>query len=386
MVECIIAEKSQRNLNEKPWWWLSGNTYPHRLLLKQQGARFSSKRRAWYYIGWELPASIRQLLAPELESLSVPVEIDDTLASSHRIEASSAVNVYPTDVVPTSGIAARHEGASSAAPHFVGDRHNNVLIPTDEKAFKPDESPAAKAAAVRVIKPSPMPPNGDPLDAVQSAIQEVKALPPMPQVMSMLVGNGHLLRINQAYCGELTGSISGQVFCYGYAIHDGVCVYVNMGGPRTSVEAIRAKLGKGDIVTLVPDDAPAIDLTAGEGSSGMYTDYLQTIPEARFTSLILLHEWIVNPNDDAKTTFLLRVSDTQAKAKLKHRVAQLVNIPVFDAWTEFLWSAGRAAALIHSTHSSDGIDLLTMSLDADAWTRLLTGGIEQQIIQLPETH
>lgn len=30
-----------------------------------------------------------------------------------------------------------------------------------------------------------------------------------------------------------------------------------------------------------------------------------------------------------------------------------------------------------------GIDLLTVSLDALAWTRLIMGGIEQQIIQLP---
>ena len=191
--------------------------------------------------------------------------------------------------------------------------------------------------------------------------------------------------ISQAYCGELTGSISGQVFCYGYAVHEGVCVYLNMGGPRTSVEAIRAKLGKGDIVTLVPDDAPAIELTAGEGNSGMYTDYLQTIPEARFTSLILLHEWIVNPNyDGAATTFLLRVSEAQAKAKLKQHVAQLVNIPVFDEWIEFLWIAGQAAALVRPTHSAGGIDLLTLSLDATAWTRLITGGVEQQVIQLPE--
>jgi hypothetical protein len=294
--------------------------------------------------------------------------------------------VKPTNVVPTNGIAPRDQGVADEAHDFVGDKRNNVLIPTDEKAFKPDEPAAAKAPAVRVIKPSSMPPSGDPQDAVQSAIQEVKALSPMPQAVSMPVGNGRLLRINQAYCGELTGSVSGQVFCYGYAIHEGTCVYVNMGGPRTSVEAIRAKLGKGDIVTLVPDDAPAIELTAGEGSSGMYTDYLQTIPEARFTSLILLHEWVVNPNDDAKTTFLLRVSDAQTKAKLKHRVAQLVNVPLFDAWTEFLWSAGRAASLVHTTHAAGGIDLLTVSLDVLAWTRLITGGIEQQVIQLPEIH
>ncbi|MBW7880303.1 MAG: hypothetical protein H3C32_13440, partial [Anaerolineae bacterium] len=35
----------------KCWWWLSGDTYPHRDLLKRHGARFSSRRRAWYWIG-----------------------------------------------------------------------------------------------------------------------------------------------------------------------------------------------------------------------------------------------------------------------------------------------------------------------------------------------
>ena len=131
---------------------------------------------------------------------------------------------------------------------------------------------------MRVIKSSSIPPSGDPLDAVQRAIQEVKALPNASACVDA-GGNHRLMRINQAYCGELTGSITGQVFCYGYAVHDGVCVYVNMGGPRTGVEAIRAKLGKGDIVTLVPEDAPALELTAGEGNSGMYTAYLQTIPK-----------------------------------------------------------------------------------------------------------
>ena len=195
------------------------------------------------------------------------------------------------------------------------------------------------------------------------------------------------MRISQSYCGELTGSISGQVYCYGYAIHDGVCVYLNMGGPRTSVEAICAKLSKGDVVTVVPDDASAIELTPGEGNSGMYTDFLQTIPEARFTSLILLHDWVVNPNyGGAATTFILRVSEAQAKARLKQHVAQLVNIPVFDVWMEFLWTVGQAVMLVRPTHSAGEIDLLTIALDATAWTRLITSGVEQNIIQLPEIH
>lgn len=386
MADYIIAEKSQRNLKEKPWWWLSGNTYPHRHLLKQQGARFSSKRRAWYYIGWELPAPIRRLLAPELETALMPVEIDRVPTSPDPVEATSITNMKAGELMPNDLEADHKQDIADELPGLGGDQVNTALAATDETMIQPQEAPATRAPAVRVIKPYSIPPSGDSSDAVQNALQEVKALPPMSEPVSMPMRTTRLLRIRQSYCGELTGSITGQVYCFGYAIYDGVCVYVNMGGPRTSVEAIRAKLGKGDIVTLVPADAPAIELTAGEGNSGMYTDYLQTIPEARFTSLILLHEWVVHPSDGAAATFLLRVSDAQAKAKLKHQVIELVNIPVFDAWTEFLWTAGQRAALVRRTQPARGIDLLTVSRDAAAWTRLITGGIEQQIIRLPETH
>ena len=48
VVEGIFAERSQREDSSRAWWWLTGNTYPHRELLKRYGARFSGKRKAWY--------------------------------------------------------------------------------------------------------------------------------------------------------------------------------------------------------------------------------------------------------------------------------------------------------------------------------------------------
>jgi hypothetical protein len=151
-----------------------------------------------------------------------------------------------------------------------------------------------------------------------------------------------------------------------------------------AVEAIRAKFSKGEIVNLVPWDAPAIELTAGEGNSGMYTDFLHNIPEAKFTSLILLHEWLTQPNyGGSATTFIIRTSDAQAMAKLKHHVMAVVKVPVFDTWSSYLYHAGQTAMLVRKTHAGGGIDLLTLTLDADAWTRLITGGVEQQVIALP---
>jgi len=38
--------------------------------------------------------------------------------------------------------------------------------------------------------------------------------------------------------------------------------------------------------------------------------------------------------------------------------------------------------LVRKTRSAGGIDLLTVDLDAEAWTRLITGGLEKGVIKL----
>jgi hypothetical protein len=137
-------------------------------------------------------------------------------------------------------------------------------------------------------------------------------------------------------------------------------------------------------VSVTPWDGPAIELTAGEGNTGMYQDYFANIPEAKFTSLILCHDWLVRPNYGGKaTTFILRTNEAQGIAKLKHHVTELVKIPVFDDWAIYLYQAGQTAMLVRPTKAEGGIDLLTIDLDVDAWTRLITGGLASRVIVLP---
>ena len=151
-----------------------------------------------------------------------------------------------------------------------------------------------------------------------------------------------------------------------------------------AVEAIRARFSKGEIVNLVPMDAPGMELTAGEGNTGMYTAYMQNIPEAKFTSVMLCHEWLTQPNYAGKsTTFIFRTSDDQALLKLKHHITELVSIPIFNEWAGYLYHAGQIAGLVRPTRSGGGIDLLAIDLDVDAWTRLITGGLSQERIALP---
>ena len=157
-----------------------------------------------------------------------------------------------------------------------------------------------------------------------------------------------------------------------------------------AVEAIRAKLGKGETISLVPPEAPAIELSGGEtegkANTGIYTAYLQTLPEAKFTSAILVHEWMTQPNYLGKSvTGIFRTSDEQAMAKLLHHVRQLVNIPVFEEWSWYVYQAGQTSGLVRKpSPQGGGIDLLIVELDVDAWTRLITGGLANGVIALPQ--
>jgi len=74
-----------------------------------------------------------------------------------------------------------------------------------------------------------------------------------------------------------------------------------------------------------------VELTTGEGNAGKYRDFMQNIPEARYTSVILLHKQITTPNYGGKSrTCIVRTDEAQGVAMLKHHITQLVNVPVLD--------------------------------------------------------
>ncbi len=81
-------------------------------------------------------------------------------------------------------------------------------------------------------------------------------------------------------------------------------------------------------------------------------------------------------------TGIFRTDDAQAVVKLTDHVRKLVKVPVFDDWGGFLFSAGESAGLVRSPRSGGGVDLLVLELDADAWTRLITGGLANGVITL----
>ncbi|GAB5426320.1 MAG: hypothetical protein Crog4KO_34670 [Crocinitomicaceae bacterium] len=383
----INVERIQKITTEPPWYWISGNTFPHRELLKGAGARWSKKRRSWYLIAEKLPSSIQALVdeQKQADDNTVNLENSDDNAPCSDAEAEKILGV--SLVSKTSTPSDRDKSDCSVCKNNMGwivapnlDDWVACASCNPEAKDKPDNRPSGKAFEPDPIKIIEYQASDDENDRIQSAIKASRG-----QALKSVPKSNHVkqLTIPQAICGELTGSITGQVWCYGFGLYDDTCIYVNMAGPRMAVEAIRAKLGQGDIVNLIPEDAPAMELTAGEGNTGKYKDYFQNIPEAKFCSLILLHEWFHHANYRGNSqTFIFHLSDEQAMGHVHYHVKQLLSIPVFEHWTGYLWQAGHHAKLIRKTRSNADSNLLLIDLDADAWARLITGGLSEKILSL----
>jgi hypothetical protein len=359
----IIVERVQRSAQDKPWWWFSGDTYPHKETLKQWGCRWSKKRRSWYFIGEHLPQALQDLVASqdEAQTISTP----DT----------PAVPDIPDDDAPCSLQEAEQIlGVTLSAGKSTDTKQSDTPTPPSSSNAQDDTE---EKPAIRVIAPEALP------EHLQVALTDIRNKPTVAPAKA--VSTGKYLTIEQNYCGELSGDITGNVHCFGYAIHEETLVYLNLGGPKMACEAIRAKLSKGQSVNLHFEDAPSLELTTGEGETGKLGAFVQNISEARYTSMILVHEMMTEPNYGGKsTTFIFRTSHEQAIAQLKQHITALVNIPIFEAWSEYLWLAGQAALLIRKTRAGGGVDLWTVELDVDAWTRLITGGLEMGVLSFPE--
>jgi hypothetical protein len=549
-VSGIIAEKSQRSADDTPWWWLTGDTYPHREALKSAGCRWSKLRKAWYFIGLQLPQAVENLLdkpqeTPEETPLAPEPEDDApcSLAEASAILGLPAPGpdrnprldepaptrrfaigekVYVTQSVTASDGTQLHKGwdgrivefhaklpqslvkfgswtafvqdefLASTPPHQfeLGQRvylahtlrvsmdgpKEGQLLPMDAAGvvvrryeYKPSaqyqhrlaydvkfddhglhslfqdalrDEPTAIPGIVRhetlhvmfgvriedvmraemerrqsipqdyklldeLADVEPEPPqiddvpqeNAAPEDAAPPPIRRLPAHEPDKRLAQITmtprtsprapIQRTNLARIEQRFVGELSGSISGSVYCYGYALHKDMCIVLNLGGPHMAVEAIRARLNNGEVVNLTHHNGPSLDLEPGwdeEGAplKGAYTVFVQNLPEAKFTSMILCHKHLVEPRYQAQgTTYIIRTDQEQAQAHLLKHLRAMLNVALFDEWDDYLWQAGEIANLLGPTRS-EALDVLALHTDAEAWMRVITGGLARQLIRLPE--
>jgi len=86
------------------WWWIAGDTYPHKEALKAAGGRWSKSRQQWYFIGDTLPASIQTLVSQSQSPTpaALPPETVMTPPNDPVPASTDSPETHPSEVEYTS--------------------------------------------------------------------------------------------------------------------------------------------------------------------------------------------------------------------------------------------------------------------------------------------
>lgn len=190
--------------------------------------------------------------------------------------------------------------------------------------------------------------------------------------------------MNQAYVGQVT--VVGECFAFGCAIDGGQLVYLDVAGPATSVEAVWAKIASGKEAAIIPPgrNAEKIALRSEEGKLKRFQRKVEGIGVYH---LVLIHRDLLEPtyNELSKTYIFLTDDKAQTTAKLGAHIAELVDIAVFTGWHPYLVQQGRMGGLLTPLTCYGGVKLWRVTLDRDAWSRLICHGLSIGSLKLPNT-
>lgn len=190
--------------------------------------------------------------------------------------------------------------------------------------------------------------------------------------------------IAPTHCGELSGAISGGVHCYGYLTLGSQLVYLNMGGPRMAVEAIRARLSRGETIHLTPPDSPAVAFSLT--GTGKFEDYSENLSQHHFQNTMLIHRNLT-PNyrekDKLTFAFILAKSPQQVYWTFHQHLHKLLPIAVFPHWIPTLWATGVSANII-AVCAGVGAMGYGVYLKLDDWQTLIALGVKRGILPLSE--
>jgi hypothetical protein len=186
--------------------------------------------------------------------------------------------------------------------------------------------------------------------------------------------------IPQQYVGRM--NVVGDCFVFGAALHDNRPVYLDIAGPATSVESVWARLAQGKEARIVPDTGSSIVLQPPE--PGLFARFQRKIEGLGIDHLLLVHKAITEPvYSELSETFMFFVDKDQATAILGDHITRLVKVAVFPVWFPYLVQQGRQAQLVQRCTCYGGVQVWAITLDRDAWTRVIQDGLASGVITLP---
>ena len=132
----------------------------------------------------------------------------------------------------------------------------------------------------------------------------------------------------------------------------------------------------------MPDTGSSIVLQPSE--AGLFTRFQRKLDGLAIDHLLLVHKAITEPvYSELTETFMFFTDKDQATAILGDHISKLVKVAVFPEWHNFLVQQGRQERLVHRCTCYGGATVHSVTLDVDAWTRIIQSGLASGTIALP---
>lgn len=187
----------------------------------------------------------------------------------------------------------------------------------------------------------------------------------------------------QVYLGSITGA-AGDAFAFGAALGlDGTLLYLDLVGSKTAVESVWAQLDLGRMLKIISLEHRTEHALIGE-KAGFKRFQRGLITGAEH--LLILHKDVAETiYPDTAQTAIFYPDHAQAVARLIYHLTQLVTVPIFPEWHDYLWRLGEQHRLIMPCKCL-GVTkpyCYRLLLSAKRWTEIICAGLKTKTICLP---
>jgi|GEM_PF-1122636 len=152
LTDDVLESKSAGSLTvtqSGDWWWIAGDTYPHREALRNMGAQWSKSRREWYFKGHELPQTIRDLAASQPVP-PTPAEPPTSAVETIVTSSGASFTVSKCEIPLSTFAASEHEPAPVSEPTTPATASTDEPVEETQKlADVPQDMPEALMRSVR---------------------------------------------------------------------------------------------------------------------------------------------------------------------------------------------------------------------------------------------
>src|SRR5579859_6209270 len=186
------------------------------------------------------------------------------------------------------------------------------------------------------------------------------------------------IRVERRYVGSI--EVVGNALVFGLAYRPGSqrVAYLDLVGPRTSVEAVWARLlsSRKETAWLRMTDGTLKQLQPSEGLK-RYQVMLPGLGQDNLVAVVDRQE-----DEEERYTYLLGSDGKISAAALLACLKDIWRGPLFLEWMAMLLSIGQVNHLATWCESYGGVEMLALLRDADKWEAAISENVEAGILRL----